>query len=188
MPNETLAASAAAMPIDRRRALGSLAAAAAAAAALIVPAVAVAAASAELDAEIIALSAEILRRAAEAEHFQETRIDLFQEEFDRIAHSPGQVTDASLDEAFAFSRKVGREDAIRELQDFDEVTDRLFKRLMSIPAKTQPGRAAKVRALLVHVSKSEWPGPASELDWDKEMTRALLGEFAGMSAAELEEI
>jgi hypothetical protein len=59
---------------------------------------------------------------------------------------------------------------------------------MSIPATTQAGRAAKVRALIVYVMRSEWRGPASELDWDKEMARALLGEFAGMSAAELEEI
>ena len=64
----------------------------------------------------------------------------------------------------------------------------MFKRLMAMPAATQPSRAAKVRALIVHVMHGSWRGPASELDWDKEMARALLGEFAGMSAEELEAI
>jgi hypothetical protein len=32
----------------------------------------------------------------------------------------------------------------------------------------------------------EWRGPADDLDdWQKEQTRALLGEFAGMSEEEL---
>jgi hypothetical protein len=33
-----------------------------------------------------------------------------------------------------------------------------------------------------------WRGPGKELDWDKDMARALLGEFAGMCAEELEAI
>ena len=64
-------------------------------------------------------------------------------------------------------------------------TDRLFDRMMSLPATTQAGRAAKVRALLAHVMPDSWRGAAKELDQDNEMARALLGEFAGMSEAEL---
>lgn len=170
--------------MDRRALLGHIACAATLAA----PVIAAAAVPATADAEIIALGAEVVRRCAEAEHFLETRIDPFQEQFDEIAHSPGWVTEASLDEAFAFSQECGREAAIGELQDFDSVTDDLFRRLMAIPATTQGGRAAKVRALLAHVLRRGWHGPAKELDWDKEMARALLGEFAGISAAELEAI
>ncbi len=55
----------------------------------------------------------------------------------------------------------------------------------AIPATTQPGRAAKVRALLTHVMRTGWRGPANEMDWDKEMARELLAEFAGMTAEEV---
>ena len=57
--------------------------------------------------------------------------------------------------------------------------------MMTIPATTQPGKSAKVRALLLHVMGNEWRGRASALDWDKEQARALLAEFAGMSAEEI---
>ena len=87
--------------------------------------------------------------------------------------------------AFAFSVETGRDAAIGELADFEEETDRIFRRMMAIPATTQPGRAAKVRALLVHAMLDDWHGPAEELDGDNEMARALLGEFAGMTEEEL---
>ena len=57
--------------------------------------------------------------------------------------------------------------------------------MTAIPAATQAGRAAKVRALLAHVCTSKWRGPTSDLDWDTEQARALLGEFAGMTEEEL---
>jgi hypothetical protein len=57
--------------------------------------------------------------------------------------------------------------------------------MMAIPATTQTGRAAKVRALLLHVMGNEWRGKACDLDWEKEQSRALLAEFAGMSAEEV---
>ena len=50
---------------------------------------------------------------------------------------------------------------------------------------TQPGRAAKVRALIIHVLRTEWRGPGRDLDWEIEMPRKLLGEFAGMTEEEL---
>jgi hypothetical protein len=40
-------------------------------------------------------------------------------------------------------------------------------------------------ALLVHVMRDEWRGRGRDLDWDKDDTRKLLGEFAGMTADEL---
>jgi hypothetical protein len=171
-------------PLNRRDAIGRMAAAAS----LALPVAAVAAAPSVPDGEIIALSAEIMRRSVEANRLQETRIDPFQEHFEDLIHDASRPWDIRAREAFAYSRETGRESAIGELERFEENTTRLFRRMMAIPATTQTGRAAKVRALLVHVSRSEWRGPAIELDWDKEMTRALLGEFAGMSAAELEEI
>ena len=60
--------------------------------------------------------------------------------------------------------------------------------MTTIRATTQAGRAAKVRALLVHVMGDDWRGPGGPLDWDKEQARALLAEFAGLSVEELEAI
>ena len=56
--------------------------------------------------------------------------------------------------------------------------------MMAIPATTQLGRAAKVRALLVHFMPNEWRGPGNDMDAGEEQVRALLGEFAGMSEDE----
>ena len=56
---------------------------------------------------------------------------------------------------------------------------------MASSAKTQAGRAAQVRALLTFVHTEEWRGPSRDMDWEKERTRALLGNLAGMSEEEL---
>ena len=67
-----------------------------------------------------------------------------------------------------------------------EAADRLFERMKQIPARTQAGRAAKVRALIAHV---HWRGTDEEIDdYRIEQARLLLGELAGMSAEELEAI
>jgi hypothetical protein len=87
--------------------------------------------------------------------------------------------------AWDYSREIGRDAGIEERAKVDERADRLWARMMAIPAATPAGSAAKVRALLVHVCTDDWRGPACDLDWDKEQARALLGEFAGMSKEEL---
>jgi len=66
--------------------------------------------------------------------------------------------------AFGFSRECGREAAIEEQAEVDARADRLFARMMANPATTQAGRAAKVRALLVHVMGEDWRGPGDPLD------------------------
>ena len=86
--------------------------------------------------------------------------------------------------AFAYSDEIGREAAIEERNELDVEIDRLWERMTTIPAATPAGRAAKVRALLAHV-QPEWRGPKDDLDWAIGQTRALLGEFAGMSEEEL---
>ena len=87
-----------------------------------------------------------------------------------------------------YSRECGRETAVDDQHAVDDQADVAFKRTMAIPCTTQAGRAAKVRALIIHVVRDEWRGPDSELDWDKSVARALLGEFAGMSAEELADV
>jgi len=170
----------------RRAALCALAGASA----LALPAVAVAAAvPSDADAELIALAAQIERLVALGEEIYEERVDPFQETFDNligemIAAPRGDQAE-HLDKAFAYSREVGRDAAIKERNDLDDEADRLWARMMAIPAATQAGRAAKVRALLVHVMCDGWLGPGRDLDWDKEQMRALLGNLAGMTEEEL---
>ena len=172
----------------RRTALGVLARSTARISALAcLPAVAMAASPTGDDAEILALSAEVLRRCDAAEAFQALHIDPFNERFENIFRRADSSIpeEARMEAAWAYSRETGREGAIERLREFDEETDRVYSQMMAIPATTQPGRAAKVRALLAHVMGGEWRGPACELDWEKDQTRALLGEFAGMSAEEI---
>ena len=157
--------------------------------ALAIPAVAAAAvATPGDDVELIALAAEIQRLCALGVEIYAKRVDPFNETFYGLVHSTSGVSRATLDEAFAYSRKVGREAAIKERNEIDSQADRLWDRMMAIPAATQAGRAAKVRALLAHVCP-EWRGPAADVDdWQIEQVLALLGQFAGMSEEELSAI
>ncbi len=76
--------------------------------------------------------------------------------------------------AFAYSRAVGREAAIKEQAELDDQAGRLFERMVALSAKTQAGRPAQVRTLLTFVHTEEWRGPSDDMDWEKERTRALL--------------
>ena len=183
MSDDTVAANAAPTPIDRRRAL-RLISGGAGAMLTVAPAVAVSATS-NPDAEIIALSAEIVRRCAEGEHFHKTRIAPFEEPWRRIILDPSKPQAISWEEGRRYGQETGRDAAIEALENFDRGTDALFEHLMSMPTTTQPGRAAKVRAFLTHVAGNGWRGPADDLDWEIHWARAFLGEFAGMSADEL---
>jgi len=113
----------------------------------------------------------------------------FQETFDSLIGemiaAPRGDQPEHMDKAFAYSREVGRDAAIKERNDLDDEADRLWARMMAIPAATQAGRAAKVRALLMHVCADEWRGPCDDLDWAIQEARALLGQFAGMTEEEL---
>lgn len=56
--------------------------------------------------------------------------------------------------------------------------------MIAIRGTIQLGPAAKVRDLLVHLSRHDGRGPSRPLDWDKELVGTLLGEFVGMSDEE----
>jgi hypothetical protein len=177
-------------PVSRRAALtGALAT---------IPALAGAAAAASPslafpanpDAEILALSARICAERERAEALREARVEPFEDEFyATIEGGPfGMHSEASVEAAFAFSHRCGREAAVKEMTSILEGADDMFNKMMAIPAMSQPGRAAKVRALLLHVMSPEWRGDSEDRDWDCEMARTLLGEFAGMGEKEMAEI
>jgi hypothetical protein len=156
---------------------------------LALPAVAIAAVTTpDADAELIALAAEIEQLCAVGKAIYAERVDPFQETFQRLleeslsAAAPGELNEWP---PFVFSREVGREAAIKERAEVDEQAGLLWEQMMAIPAATQAGKIAKVRTLLTFVHTDEWRGPTADLDWEKEQTRALLGQFAGMSEEEL---
>jgi hypothetical protein len=190
MSKHTASAAGAVVPAEghttRRAALRFLARSTAQASALaVLPVVALAAPHGE-DAEILALSAEVIRRSGVADDLNE-RIEPIDAQ--RWVQE-GLREDLTVDElwATAWSYATGREHAIKTLQNFDEETDRIYHRMMAIPATTKPARAAKVRALLIHVMGNEWRGPDSELEWDVSQARTLFAEFAGISAEDLDHV
>jgi hypothetical protein len=160
--------------------------------ALALPAVAAATPNDADDAELITLAAEIDRLLALGEDIyakgvdpsEETSQSLMKEALDARRRNQTDF-DERWEKAWAYSRESGREAAIKEQAQLASQADRLWARMMAIPASTQAGRAAKVRALLTHVCPSEWRGPTGPLDWEIQETRALLGQFAGMTEEEL---
>jgi hypothetical protein len=145
------------------------------------------AAAPSADTELFALEAEIRRLNEAADHIGETCVKPFEDEFWRIIGGDRRRSTERerLAAAAAFDRETGRDAAIMEQRAINEQADALFARMMELPATTAVGRAAKVRALLVHVLGDDWRGPAVKLDWHRQKARALLGQFAGMSAEEL---
>jgi hypothetical protein len=166
-------------PMNRRAVLGALASVSG----LSIPFVI--APSNDPDAELLAVSAEVLRMSAMTSEFEAAHIEPFNEKFEYLIHDDPREWDVRWAEAAAWGRKTGRDAAINKLGDMEREIDLVFRRMIGIPATTQAGRAAKVRIFLVHVGRSNWRGPGGPLDWDHEMARTLLGEFAGMSAEEI---
>jgi hypothetical protein len=130
------------------------------------------------DTELLALEIEITRLNAFASQIDAERIEPFTNEFLHLAKTDWAA-------CTEFSIRTGRNDAVNEMCALLRQADRLAKRLQAIPAATQAGRAAKVRAFLIHGGRDEWRGDAKSLDYPEEQARALLGEFAGMSAEEI---
>jgi hypothetical protein len=173
-----MAAAASTRNTSRRRFLADLAATPA----LAVPAIASAAQGD--DAELLALEAEIFRLEGLRHDIQATRVNPHEKEYDRLLGKP--VTHESYKAAWKFSDEVGRSAAIKEVDGLLDRGFRLYDRMREIPARTQAGRQAKVRALIVHVLGDEWRGTTTEIDCaEKEFTRELLGEFSGLTEAEL---
>ena len=187
MPKLTVSAEGGAMRAEgqsRRRLLFGLAAIPA----LTLPS-AVAMATEGDDAEIIRLSEEVIRLAEIADTIGNDRIDPHYDRFElhvkRMYLKSYGLTDAKEQETIDFERETGRDAAIQEQWAVDRQADAALERMMDIPCATPAGRAAKVRALLVHVLRTGWRGPAIDLDYDKKIARRLLGEFAGMPEEEL---
>ena len=120
------------------------------------------------------------------------RVDPFEETFDSLLDEAVAARDLNpadwkehYDKAVSYSHEIGREAAIKERAELDDRAGRLFERMVALSAKTRAGRAAQVRTLLTFVHTEEWRGPSDDMDWEKERTRALLGNLAGMTEEEL---
>ena len=167
-------------PLNRRAALRLFARSTVQASAIAaLPIVAAAASPTGDDAELLAMEAEIMRLRGLAKAIDDEKVQPFEAEF--IA-----LLKVNFEAGCAFARSYGRDDAIHEADAINLPADRLCERLMATPALTQAGRAAKVRVLLSDILGDGRPGPEQDLDWHVAQARALLGEFAGMSAEDLD--
>jgi hypothetical protein len=137
--------------ISRRAALANIGGAGA----LIVPTAAAMAAPADnSEAQLLALEAEIQQLCALGADIHEKRIEPFEDEFQAILFDgDAGPSNASIAAAFVFSRKCGRCAAADDQAELFKRADGVFARMQAIPAATQSGRAAKVRAFLVHVGE-----------------------------------
>lgn len=144
------------------------------------------AAATEPDAELVALDIEIRRLAEKARLIQVERVDPVEHDY-RQSFYRGAFR-LTPDERYEASRKFaiesGREAAVKECNGLHDQVGALWDRMKEIPAKTQAGRAAKVRALLVGVMGAEWRGEEVD-DWSYEQARNLFADFAGMTAVEI---
>jgi hypothetical protein len=141
------------------------------------------------DAELLALERDIAELVQAAQEILATRVEPHDDAFERALDAgAGRVTEGSLERAWRISNERGRSTALTECNSLVRGADLLFARMRQIEARTPEGRKAKVRALLICVLGADWRGPAIGMDYETQVTRELLGELAGMSAAELEAV
>jgi hypothetical protein len=117
------------------------------------------------DAELFKLEAEIAVLNRAAQEIREQSIEPADAAWHALARTDWEA-------ACAFGLSSGREEAVERIVAVDAKADRLFERLMAIPATTQAGRAAKVRGLLVdwrrfgrQCLRSETGSPSKSESW-----------------------
>jgi hypothetical protein len=84
-----------------------------------------------------------------------------------------------------YATETGLEQGIEEISALMEQADSFIRTLWPIQAKTKEGRQAKVRALFHHVLPGNWLASDKDADWEIEMARKLLFEFAEMDGTDL---
>lgn len=131
------------------------------------------------DAELLALEAEIVDLRSRADRITVDRVRPHEQNFLDLVEAD------QLKNALKYSSASGRDAAIRETEALYRKADKAMRRMWSIPARTDAGRQAKVHILFLHCLGDDWREPDREADWDVEMTRALLCELAGTTAAAL---
>lgn len=142
------------------------------------------------DAEIIRLSDRILELRDQADVIDEESIWPFEPRCVEIAEAGRYTTgraehQAIWDEICKHRRDTGMEAAAEEQGVLFDEADVLIKKLWSIPAKTEEGRQAKVWALFRHVMPADWFESDRDAEWEIQMARKLLLEFAGMDVSDL---
>jgi hypothetical protein len=142
------------------------------------------------DAELLALEAEINRLVSICDEILESRVYPHDEAYEialggGALYPEGRVTAESWREAWRISDETGRSAALDEHEVLAEQWGQLFTRMRKMAALTDAGRKAKVRAALLCAMGDKWRGPATGLDYHRQVARELLGEFAGMTEEEL---
>lgn len=155
--------------VPSRRHLGALVASAA-----VMALPATSEASPKNEAELLKLEEEAKRLRAAAYAVRADRVDPYETEFDlRIRHN-------GLSDAFAFGRTYGRNEAVSEMDEHFDGMDRAIEAAFDMPASSATGRAAKVRMLVRHYFEP-LREPFRDLNYDQQLLRLVLAEYAGMT-------
>lgn len=131
------------------------------------------------DAELLALESEIVSLCSQADRITAERVTPHDDVFLDLIVS--ELSKAARE----FAALTGRNEAIAETAALHQRADVAMRRMWSIPARTDAGRQAKIHVLFLNCLGDDWLAPDREADWDVEMTRALLCEFAGTTSSEL---
>jgi hypothetical protein len=141
------------------------------------------------DAEIINLSDQIVELNDRADVYYDEHCAAFEQWCQEMRYRARLADEAGRElivrEIERRGQETGAEIAVDEHDKLIDAADPLIKKLWLIPAKTIEGKQAKVRALFRHVLCKDWLASDHDAEWDIEMTRKLLFEFAGMDGGEL---
>jgi hypothetical protein len=138
------------------------------------------------DGEVLSLASEILRLNELAHQDDDEMVRLqsiWYNEGIRLREEAEYSRDEQWEMVKAMPESAEHSRLVKKSDPYFESADRLMKRLWSLPAKTNKGKAAKVRVLFAYVLGEEWHRPDEEADPDIELTRQLLFELAGTSGA-----
>lgn len=137
------------------------------------------------DTPLFALETRIDQLHDEANRIYVERVDPIEEKFENLMSIWQQSRSKAAQAAMLrFGKESGRDAAIDEADQYEEKALRVINAMWAIPAQTNAGRAAKLRVFFKHVAGDRFSGPVLDLDWDNDLARKLLLEYAGMSEAE----
>jgi hypothetical protein len=136
------------------------------------------------DGELLSLASEILRlnELAHQDDDEMVRLhEIWQDELLRLHHEAKHTADQQWQIVEAMPESAEHTRFVEKADGYLDSADRLTKRLWSLTAKTNEGKAAKLQVLFAYVLGEEWHQPDEEANMDIELTRQLLFELAGTS-------
>jgi hypothetical protein len=139
------------------------------------------------DERILCMAFEAEQLAIQAEHIRHTRYapaDKAYEALTMALDARGVAFDSAgwNDAMKLFEGEHGRVAANEEIGDLYCRSTLMIEELIATPAKTQAGRAAKVRAWLKRMADHDWLESLADGDHEQVLLLEMLSEYSGVSA------